>query len=145
MHASPTNEQIKMMKQLEVGFCWEWHIRPKEDEVLRYLMDQGVCEAREDILSGWLQLSQKGCVLLDGYRNQCAQAEKEEANRNAQEALHMKERNEDVAAEERRHQEQKSTQIKAALLSAVLSFVAGVLTEHHLQIAEFFGELFSQG
>ena len=140
-----TREQIAMMERLEVGLVWEWHISQEEDDILRYLMDEGICRAREDIRPGLLHLAQKGRILLEAHRDQCAQAQKEEANQNALEALRLKERSEDIAAEERRHQEQKSTQIKTTLLSSALSFVAGVLAEYHLQIAEFFGKFLFQG
>lgn len=140
-----TREQIAMLERLENGLPWRWHIRPKEDDILRYLMAQGLCRAREDIRPGLLQLTQEGCVLLEAHRDQCTQAQKEEADQNAIEALRLKERSEDIATEERRHQEQKSTQIKTTLLSSALSFVAGVLAEYHLQIAEFFRKIIFQG
>lgn len=140
-----TREQIAMIERLEGGLVWEWHTNLEVDDILRYLMDEGICRAREDIRPGLLQLTQEGRILLDAHRDNCAQAKKEEADQNAQEALRLKERSEDIATEERRHQEQKSTQIKTTLLSSALSFVAGVLAEHHLQIAEFFRDLLFQG
>lgn len=139
-----TKKQLEIMDKLEKGFAWEWHIHHEEDDVLRYLMEQGICRSREDIRSGWLELTQKGLVLLDAHRNQCTQAHQEEADQKAKETLRIKERSEDMATEERRHQEQKSTQIKAAFLSAGLSFVAGVFAEHFLQVVEIFRKILSQ-
>ena len=59
-----TADQRRILEQLEHGFEWEWHRDPQSDDVLRYLMEHGLCHAREDIRPGWLELTEKAKEFL---------------------------------------------------------------------------------
>lgn len=67
-----TEEQYELMGELEAGLVWVWHQDECTDNILHYLMGEGLCQPREDIRTGWLELTQKGRAALEAYRNRAA-------------------------------------------------------------------------
>lgn len=78
----------------------------------------------------WWSLSRDGRRLLEDRKKEAEQAASQAREKEAARAEHLKERCEDHAEAERRHVEQKKVTIVAAVLSSLLSFVAGVILEH---------------
>lgn len=67
-----TDNQMKMLNRLSRGVRWEWFCDPETDDLLRYLMQEGLCAAREDIAPGMLMLTQKGRAVLEAGKNNAA-------------------------------------------------------------------------
>lgn len=67
-----TKNQMRVMERLRRGFQWEWFRDPETDDLLRSLMDEGLCTAREDIAPGMLMLTQKGKAALEAGKNNVA-------------------------------------------------------------------------
>ena len=133
-----TADQRRILEQLEHGFEWEWHRDPHSDDALRYLMEQGLCHAREDIRPGWLELTEKGKTLLRELREQEAAQNQKKAAEETAEAKRLQERHEDYANEERRYR----TQNKISVIMPLVTFVIGLLMEHFAGVVEFFLTLF---
>lgn len=59
-----TEEQYEYLRMCADGLIWEWFKDANGDEVLRFLMDEGLVAAREDIRENLLCLTQKGKIAL---------------------------------------------------------------------------------
>lgn len=59
-----TEEQYEYLRMCADGLVWEWFKDANGDEVLRFLMDEGLVAAREDIRENLLCLTQKGKIAL---------------------------------------------------------------------------------
>ena len=127
---------VELMEFMESGIYWKWHVNPPVDDMLRYLMQEGCCEAREDIAPDLLRLTQKGRDALEYARDIAAQEAKKMADEEAREAKRLKERIEDKADEERRYRGQKNATIIAACLSASIGFFLGLLADHYGNIVD---------
>lgn len=125
------------MERLRRGFQWEWFRDPETDDLLRSLMDEGLCTAREDIAPGMLMLTQKGRVALEGLRKQENEAAKRELDKQRAEAKRIEERRQDHADAERRYR----TQNKIAIIMPLVTFALGVLVEHFYGIFNFVSSL----
>lgn len=123
-----TADQRRILEQLEHGFEWEWHRDPQSDDALRYLMEQGLCHAREDIRPGWLELTEVGKSLLQEFLQNETIQHRQQSEKEAAEAKRLEERKEDRAAEERRYKGQNCTTILAAILGSAVT----LLIEHLL-------------
>ncbi len=123
-----TSDQRRTLERLEHGFVWEWHQDPQQDNMFRYLMDQGICHAREDIRPGWLELTEAGKSLLQEFRQNETIQLRQQSEKEAAEAKRLEERKEDRAAEERRYKGQNWTTILAAILGSAVT----LLIEHLL-------------
>lgn len=132
-----TDNQIKMLNRLSRGVRWEWFCDPETDDLLRYLMQEGLCAAREDIAPGMLMLTQKGQAALDGLRKQENEAAKREFDKQCAEAKRIEERRQDHADAERRYR----TQNKIAIIMPLVTFALGVLVEHFYGIFGFISSL----
>lgn len=133
-----TSDQRRILEQLEHGFVWEWHKDPQQDDVLRYLMDKGLCRAREDIRPGWLELTEAGKKLLRELREQEAAQSQKQAAEEAAEAKRLQERHEDNANAERRYR----TQNKISVIMPLITFVLGLLVEHFAGVIRLVLSLF---
>lgn len=132
-----TDNQMKMLNRLSSGVRWEWFCDPETDDLLRYLMQEGLCAAREDIAPGMLMLTQKGQAALDGLRKQENEAAKREFDKQCAEAKRIEERRQDHADAERRYR----TQNKIAIIMPLITFALGVLVEHFYGIFGFISSL----
>ncbi len=132
-----TDNQMKMLNRLSHGVRWEWFCDPETDDLLRYLMQEGLCAAREDIAPGMLMLTQKGQAALDGLRKQENEAAKREFDKQCAEAKRIEERRQDHADAERRYR----TQNKIAIIMPLITFALGVLVEHFYGIFGFISSL----
>lgn len=74
-----SKEHYEMLSRLEDGLVWIWHQDKGADEILRFLLDEGLCETRADIKPGWLQLTQKGRGILARSRADSQKEEKEDS------------------------------------------------------------------
>lgn len=86
-----TSDQREILEQLEHGFVWEWHQDPQQDKMLRYLMDQEICHAREDIRPGWLELTEAGKSLLQEFRQNETIQLRQQSEKEAAEAKRLEE------------------------------------------------------
>lgn len=62
-----TSEQYEYMLKCREGLLWHWHQDTNADEVLRYLMDNGIVIARADKHEDLYELSQKGKAVLESH------------------------------------------------------------------------------
>ena len=81
-----------------------------------------------------LSLTPDGSSLLEELDKHAAQEEQRQAEQEAAEAKRLQERHDDRTREERYHRSQNRVTILAAVVSSFLSFVLGLLVEHHAQI-----------
>ncbi len=59
-----TEEQYEYLRMCADGLVWEWFKDSNGDEVLHFLMDEGLVAAREDIRENLLCLTQRGKIAL---------------------------------------------------------------------------------
>lgn len=59
-----TEEQYEYLRMCADGLVWEWFKDANGDDVLHFLMDEGLITAREDIRENLLCLTQKGKAAL---------------------------------------------------------------------------------
>ena len=131
-----TEEQYELMGELEAGLVWVWHQDECTDNILHYLMGEGLCQPREDIRTGWLELTQKGRAALEAYRNRAAKKAEQQAEKDAAESKRLEERREDQSDAERRYHGQNKVAIIAAILSASLGVVFGIAAERFWGIVD---------
>ena len=81
-----------------------------------------------------LSLTPAGSGLLEELDKHAAQEEQRQAEQEAAEAKRLQERHDDRSREERYHRSQNRVPILAAVVNSFLSFVLGLLVEHHAQI-----------
>lgn len=81
-----------------------------------------------------LSLTPAGSGLLEELDKHAAQEEQRQAEQEAAEAKRLQERHGDRSREERYHRSQNRVTILAAVVNSFLSFVLGLLVEHHAQI-----------
>lgn len=98
--------------------------------------------SREENGLHYWELSREGRLVLESKRKEEAAKEEQEAKEKASEAKRLKERHEDHAREERYHRSQNRVSIVAAVIGSFLSFVLGILAEHHAGIVGFLVQLF---
>lgn len=133
-----TNEQAEMLGRLENGMVWVWFQSEREDAILHYLMDKGLCTSREDIAPGQMALTEAGCAALAGLRKQHAEQTKHEREKERAEAVRLKERQQDHADEERRYR----TQNKIAIIMPLVTFALGMLVEYFYGVLRFIFSVF---
>lgn len=73
-----TKKQIEMLERCSTGLVWVWHRDERGDEILRFLMGEGLITPREDIQCGLLTLTQWGEAVLES-ENERQQKEKQQA------------------------------------------------------------------
>lgn len=81
-----------------------------------------------------LSVTPAGSGLLEELDKHAAQEEQRQAEQEAAEAKRLQERHDDRSREERYHRSQNRVTILAAVVNSFLSFVLGLLVEHHAQI-----------
>lgn len=81
-----------------------------------------------------LSITPDGSSLLEELDKHAAQEEQRQAEQEAAEAKRLQERHDDRSREERYHRSQNRVTILAAVVNSFLSFVLGLLVEHHAQI-----------
>ena len=81
-----------------------------------------------------LSVTPAGSGLLEELDKHAAQEEQHQAEQEAAEAKRLQERHDDRSREERYHRSQNRVTILAAVVNSFLSFVLGLLVEHHAQI-----------
>lgn len=59
-----TEEQYEYLRMCAGGLVWEWFKDANGDDVLHFLMDEGLITAREDIRKNLLCLTQRGKAAL---------------------------------------------------------------------------------
>lgn len=126
-----TDYQYDMMERLENGLRWEWFQDPGGDEVLRFLLDQGICCAREDLAEGMLMLTQKGLVVLKEHRENNQQRAEQAAKDYAKEIQRIKERKQD-----------RRDKWLIGVICACCGAVLTLCVEHFEKFLVFFRELF---
>ena len=73
-----TKKQIEMLERCSSGLVWIWHRDERGDEILHFLMDEGLIAPREDLQYGLLTLTQWGEAVLES-ENERQQKEKQQA------------------------------------------------------------------
>lgn len=129
-----TNEQWFMMMRLEHGMEWTWHLDQNADDILRYLISRGLCEAREDFRRNWLQLSQEGKILLQEYRENSA-AEKKK----------LEQWREEMAEKEAEKKVEHRFQLLNTLFGAVVGSLLTLFVEHFSEVLAFFERISQSG
>lgn len=129
-----TDEQWLMITRLEQGMVWFWHRDQKTDDILRYLMSKGICEAREDIRENWLQLSQDGRILLHEHIEILA-AEKKK----------LEQQREEIAREKTEKKKERRFQLFNTLLGAGAGALLALFVEHLSEILVFFKGISQSG
>lgn len=83
-----SKEQYRFMLKCKDGLIWTWFKDANADEVLRYLMDEGLVQPRQDIKEGMYKLTQKGISELENYKDVCREkaARKKQSAKNAVQA-----------------------------------------------------------
>lgn len=133
-----TLQQYQWMERFENGAVWRWHADPAADDVIRFLMDDGLLSSREDLGPGVLSLTEKGRSVLEAKRQADAEKKDQAAARQAREAKRMKERLEDKAEQKREKKRDRIFQVFLLLLG----FVLGVLAEHWAGVTTWVHSLF---
>lgn len=135
-----TDEQYAIMEMLEGGLTWVFHRpgREYEDDMLRYLIGEGIAEAHVDIQDDYYTLSNPGRAVLAAFRKAKAAKAEQQAKDADTEAKRLKERAEDRADEERRHRAQN----KIAIITPILTFALGIIAQYFGRIVEFVIGLF---
>lgn len=123
-----TLQQYQWMERFENGAVWHWHADPAADDVIRFLMDDGLLSSREDLGPGVLSLTEKGRSVLEAKRNHDAEKKEQEAKEENAEAKRLQERNEDHTREERYNRTRNKIAIWAIVVP-VLTFFLGMLVE----------------
>lgn len=103
-----TEKQLSMLNRFQNGSVYHFWDDPQADEVVRYLMDNGLCIAREDIAPDMIMLTEKGKAVLDGENKRSNKERKHEANQ--------------------RFQNQVSV---AQVLVSCITFILGLIVEYH--------------
>lgn len=70
-----TPEQSRILERVWHDGTWTWYCDENEDTVMRFLMEQGLCRAREDIAPGTYELTQLGEI----EKRRCQQEREDEA------------------------------------------------------------------
>lgn len=122
-----SDKQYALLEKLEDGLVWEWHMDRDADEVLRFLMNEGIITPREDLKHGLLKLTQKGSAVLSEHR-----AELENLKKQADEKLQDK--IEKKAEKKREHIFQ--------IFLTVFGFVLGVIADNIMNIGDWVIGLF---
>lgn len=78
-----TDEQYAMMERLEDGFVWQWHTDLGTDAMLRHLMDEKICQAREDVCPGFLALTEHGKCVLSAREREAEQRKQDVTQKKA--------------------------------------------------------------
>lgn len=73
-----TKKQIEMLERCSAGLVWIWHRDERGDEILHFLMDEGLIAPRDDIQYGLLTLTQRGEAVLENM--DCSQDNQHEPN-----------------------------------------------------------------
>lgn len=135
-----TDEQYALMEMLEAGLTWVFHGpgHEYEDDMLRYLIGEGIAEPHVDIKGNYYTLSNSGRAVLAAFRKDKAAKAEQQAKDADAEATRLKERAEDRADEERRHRAQN----KIAVIMPILTFALGVIAQYFGRIVEFVIEFF---
>lgn len=111
-----TNEQYAMMERLKSGVTWDT-LNSGERETLRYLLADGIAQAREDIQPGYFELSQVGRRRIESHNVHIRQEqqEKEDARRIAEDEKAAK-----AAERATDHRFQNKLATKQTVLTALL-------------------------
>lgn len=75
-----TEKQFSMLKRFQRGEIYHFWNDPQTDEVVRYLMDNGLCTAREDIVPDMIMLTEKGKAVLAESEKEIRSNKEEEIN-----------------------------------------------------------------
>ena len=126
-----TDKQYKMMERLEYGVYWEWFVNLQEDDVVRFLRQESLCETREDIASNLICLSQKGKSVLETYRQECNENAQIAAEKHRQEIQRIKER-----------KQERRDKWFIAIFSTCFGYVLRLCVENAQVISVFFRNLF---
>lgn len=126
-----TDKQYKMMERLEHGVYWKWFVDLPEDEVIRFLRKEALCETREDIAPNLLRLSQRGESVLEAYRQECNEKAQIAAEKHRQEIQRIKER-----------KQERRDKWLIAIFSTCFGYVLRLCIEHSQIISVFFRNLF---
>lgn len=138
-----TDTQISLMQYFHGGAEWRWYKDPIRDETIRYLLSQGILASNIPVGGmDYYVLSELGQSKLDEITEQRRKADQDRRDKQAAEAKRLEERHQDRADEERRHVENKKVTIQAAILTAALSFVSGLIVEYFTGIISFVVGLF---
>lgn len=106
-----TEKQFSMLNRFQNGEVYHFWNDPQTDEVVRYLIDNGLCTAREDIAPDMIMLTEKGKAVLDGENKRANKERKHEANQ--------------------RFQNQVSV---AQVLVSCITFVLGLIVEYNASL-----------
>lgn len=87
-----------------------------------------------DDLYDLLSITPKGLGLLEELEEQAAKEKQRQAEQEAAESKRLQERHEDHAREERYHRSQNRVSIASAVIGSCLSFIFGLMVEHHAGI-----------
>lgn len=149
-----TDDQYDLIEKLEKGLNY-WQLPEEQQWTLRYLQDEGIAQPRADIADGHYLLTEQGKRILSERRRKL-RAAKVEVQQKMQELIDQesarqedirrektneKKRSDEAAAEKAERKAEKRAdrifQIFLAVLQAFLTFVAGLLTEHFLNVIDF--------
>lgn len=111
----------------------------RTEACIKDLIAQGLlsCKKAQDLRSfhfDTLSPTPAGLALLETLDQQAAKEKQRQAEQEAAEAKRLQERHDDRTREERYHRSQNRVTILAAVVSSFLSFLLGLLAEHHAQI-----------
>ena len=98
--------------------------------------------SREENGLYYWELSREGRLVLERKRKEEAAKEEQEAKEKSAEAKRLMERHEDHTREERYHRSQNRVSITSAVIGSCLSFVLGLLVEHHAGVVGFLIQFF---
>ena len=113
-----SKQQVEHLRLCKDGIRWHWFLDRERDDVMHYLMDNGLVASRVDISDGLVLITQKSISELEQIENEeniDRQREQDKKKQAKSEAVKA----EQYIAEERAHN------VKIAGLSAVLGGIFG--------------------
>lgn len=114
-----TTEQLSYLERCASGLVWTWHKIPSEDEILRFLIDEGLISPRVDIADDLIMITQKGLQTLQEFYERSGKHSKKEAQRRFQNKVSV-----------------------AQVLVPLVVFILGLIVEHFSNILGKLLELF---
>ena len=114
-----TVQQQDKLKQMSTGLVWEWNSSAEDDEILRFLLSEGLIAPREDIAPDFLLITEHGKAGLYDL--------------------------EQIAAKHTEDKRQQRFQNKISVLTALvplITFILGLLFDHFLDVVDVIISLF---
>ena len=94
-----TKKQIEMLERCSDGLTWKWFVNAEDDEVLRFLFENRLAQAREDIGTNMICATQAGLSVLEHLHNAQKQCEERAAKEQAEKQANAVEAEKNIAKE----------------------------------------------